>query len=143
MDSPTFTWPVRVYFEDTDSGGVVYYANYLKFYERARSEWLRTLDISQQSLAQKRQILFVVRNVAVDYHRPAVLDDILCVTLDVAKVRGASIEFEQKIIRTADGVLCSSCRVTVVCIDSRKMKPSAFPEDIVGKFRMASESRKS
>ncbi len=142
MDA-AFVLPVRVYFEDTDSGGVVYYANYLKFYERARSEWLRALGISQQSLAQERRILFVVRNVAVAYHRPAVLDDALSVTLDVAKVRGASIEFEQKVVRDADGALCSSCRVTIVCVDGGKMKPAAFPEDILEKFQAASGSRKS
>ncbi|MGN0919060.1 MAG: tol-pal system-associated acyl-CoA thioesterase [Oxalobacter sp.] len=139
----TFRFPVRVYFEDTDSGGVVYYANYLKFYERTRSEWLRTLGISQQSLAQERQILFVVRNVNVNYHRSAVLDDALSVTLDVAKVRGASIEFEQKVIRDADGVLCSSCRVTIVCVDGRKMKPTAFPKDILEKFQTASGCQES
>lgn len=139
----TFRFPVRVYFEDTDSGGVVYYANYLKFYERTRSEWLRTLGISQQSLAQERQILFVVRNVNVNYHRSAVLDDALSVTLDVAKVRGASIEFEQKVIRDADGALCSSCRVTIVCVDGRKMKPAAFPKDILEKFQTASGCQES
>lgn len=142
MDA-AFVWPVRVYFEDTDSGGVVYYANYLKFYERTRSEWLRTLGISQQSLAQERQVLFVVRNVAVNYHRSAVLDDALSVTLDVARIKGASIEFEQKVIRDADGALCSSCRVTIVCVDGRKMKPTAFPKDILEKFQTASGSRKS
>ncbi len=142
MDA-SFIWPVRVYFEDTDSGGVVYYANYLKFYERTRSEWLRTLGISQQALAQERQILFVVRNVAVNYHRSAVLDDALSVTLDVARIRGASVEFEQKVIRDTDGALCSSCRVTIVCVDGRKMKPTAFPEDILARFQAASGTRKS
>ncbi|MBR7070408.1 MAG: tol-pal system-associated acyl-CoA thioesterase [Oxalobacter sp.] len=142
MDA-SFVWPVRVYFEDTDSGGVVYYANYLKFYERTRSEWLRTLGISQQSLAQERQVLFVVRNAAVNYHRSAVLDDALSVTLDVARIRGASVEFEQKVIRDADGALCSSCRVTIVCVDGRKMKPMAFPEDILAKFQAASGTKKS
>ncbi len=136
MDA-TFTWPVRVYFEDTDSGGVVYYANYLKYYERTRSEWLRTLGISQQDLAETRKILFVVRKVAVDYHRSAVLDDALTVTLDVARVKGASVEFDQKVVRNADGALLSSCRVTIACIDGSKMRPMPFPADILGQFKAA------
>ena len=143
MMDATFTWPVRVYFEDTDSGGVVYYANYLKYYERTRSEWLRTLGISQQDLVEKRKILFVVRKVTVDYHRSAVLDDALTVTLDVARVKGASVEFVQKVIRNTDGTLLSSCRVTIACIDGNKMKPTAFPEDIVGKFKAALASSES
>ncbi len=136
--SATFTFPARVYFEDTDSGGVVYYANYLKYYERTRSEWLRTMGLSQQQLAQDRKILFVVRNVTANYHRSAVLDDALTITLDVAKIKGASIEFDQKVIRDSDGALCSSCRVTIVCVDGNKMRPTAFPADILEKFKAAS-----
>lgn len=135
--SEAFRFPVRVYFEDTDAGGVVYYANYLKFYERTRSEWLRSLGISQQQLARDSQILFVVRNVRVDYYRSAVLDDMLTVTLSIAKLRGASIEFEQKIIRN-DGVLCSSCQVTIACVNANKMKPTAFPKEILERFKKAS-----
>ncbi len=139
MDA-SFVWPVRVYFEDTDAGGVVYYANYLKYYERTRSEWLRTMGISQQQLAQDRKILFVVRKVTADYHRSAVLDDALTITLDVARIKGASIEFDQKVIRDSDGALCSSCRVTIACVDGNRMRPTAFPADILEKFKAASGS---
>ena len=89
MPSP-FTWPVRVYFEDTDAGGVVFYGNYLKFYERARTEWLRTLGIGQQFLKESYGILFVVKNVSVEYRRSAVLDDALQVTSEVAWMKGDS-----------------------------------------------------
>ena len=80
--SSLFEWPVRVYYEDTDAEGVVYYANYLKFYERTRTEWLRSLGISQEILKNKHNIIFVVKNVSIDYRRPALLDDELTVTAD-------------------------------------------------------------
>lgn len=88
-----FRWPVRVYFEDTDAGGVVYYSNYLKFYERARTEWLRSVGISQQSLRAEQKILFLVKNISVDYKYSAVLDDELIVTTKILQLKGASIFF--------------------------------------------------
>ena len=82
-----FNWPVRVYYEDTDAEGVVYYANYLKFYERSRTEWLRSLGISQEILKNRHNIIFVVKNVSIDYRRPALLDDELTVTAEVAQLK--------------------------------------------------------
>eukprot|EP01030_Chromulinospumella_sphaerica_P019788 gene19788-19687_t len=91
-----FIWNVRVYYEDTDAGGIVYYANYLKFYERARTEWLRALQVEQHVLAQEHGILFVVKSVSSDYHAPAKLDDVLKLTLSIEKMGRASIQFIQQ-----------------------------------------------
>ena len=80
-----FRWPQRVYYEDTDTGGVVYYANYLKFFERARSEWLRSAGIAQQVLTEQERVMFVVKNATIDYHLPAKLDDQLEISVRVEK----------------------------------------------------------
>lgn len=136
--SEPFIWPVRVYFEDTDAGGVVYYANYLKFYERARTEWLRLLGIGQEVLKNEYNILFVVRNVSVEYRRPAVLDDHLQVMTKVAWMKGASLEFEQSVWR--GDTLLSSARSTIVCIDKDKMKPVPVPQVVYEKMRAGIES---
>ena len=128
-----FSWPVRVYFEDTDAGGIVFYGNYLKFYERARTEWLRSLGIGQQFLKDAFGILFVVKNVAVDYNRSAVRDDLLRVTTAVSRMKGASLEFDQAVWR--DGELLSTAKVTVVCVGSDTMKPVAIPGDMAARMR--------
>ena len=121
----SFTWPVRVYFEDTDAGGVVYYANYLKFCERARTEWLRTTGLAQNRLATEQNILFVVRSVAADYLRPAVLDDLLEVITTIDKLGRASLGFAQQVRR--DGQLLFEARVTVACVASGAMRPTPIP----------------
>ena len=90
-----FVWPVRVYYEDTDAGGVVYYANYLKFMERARTEWLRTRGFEQDVLIKEQDLVFAVRSLSIDYLRPARLDDLLQVRVTVSELRRASIVFEQ------------------------------------------------
>ena len=91
----TFVWPVRVYYEDTDSGGVVYYANYLKFMERARTEWLRHRGFEQDALLRDHRLLFAVRSLTVDYHRPARFNDQLEVVSEIAATGGASLTFVQ------------------------------------------------
>ncbi len=121
----SFTLPVRVYFEDTDAGGVVYYANYLKFCERARTEWLRTTGLVQNRLATEQNILFVVRSVAADYLRPAVLDDLLEVITTIDKLGRASLGFAQQVRR--DGQLLFEARVTVACVASGAMRPTPIP----------------
>ena len=130
--SSRFTWPVRVYFEDTDAGGVVFYGKYLKFYERARTEWLRSLGIGQQFLKEAYGILFVVKNVSVDYRRSAVLDDALQVTSEVAWMKGASLGFEQGVWR--GDTLLSSAKVTIVCVDRQTMRPVPIPGDVAEKM---------
>ena len=95
----TFVWPARVYYEDTDAGGVVYYANYLKFLERARTEWLRALGFDQRDLMREAGILFAVRHVEIDYLAPARLDDAAVVETTVAELGRASIRFDQRLRR--------------------------------------------
>ena len=123
-----FTLPVRVYYEDTDAGGVVYYANYLKFCERARTEWLRTLGVSQQALIDEQGLGFVVRSVQADYRAPARLDDALIVVTQVAMLRRASILFEQQLVRGQE--LLFTARVLLASIDLRRQKPVAIPASL-------------
>ena len=123
-----FTLPVRVYYEDTDAGGVVYYANYLKFCERARTEWLRTFGVSQQALIDEQGLGFVVRSVQADYLAPARLDDSLIVVTQVAMLRRASILFEQQLVRGQE--LLFTARVLLASIDLRRQKPVAIPASL-------------
>ncbi|MDR3300582.1 MAG: tol-pal system-associated acyl-CoA thioesterase [Candidatus Accumulibacter sp.] len=115
-----FTFPVRIYYEDTDAGGVVYYANYLKFLERCRSEWLRSIGFEQAELLRAPGIAFVVRNVNLDYLKPARLDDLLTVSLEVEKITRAQIFFRQHVQRGAPGADSGeelvSGTIQVVCV---------------------------
>ena len=123
-----FTLPVRVYYEDTDAGGVVYYANYLKFCERARTEWLRTFGVSQQALIDEQGLGFVVRSVQADYRASARLDDALEVITQVAMLRRASILFEQQLVRGQE--LLFTARGLRASIDLRRQKPVAIPASL-------------
>ena len=123
-----FTLPVRVYYEDTDAGGVVYYANYLKFCERARTEWLRTFGVSQQALIDEQGLGFVVRSVQADYRASARLDDALEVITQVAMLRRASILFEQQLVRGQE--LLFTARVLLASIDLHRQKPVAIPASL-------------
>ena len=113
---------IRVYYEDTDAGGVVYYANYLKFFERARTEWLRHLGVDQTQLATAERRLFVVKNVEIQYRRPARLDDELTIHTEVSHLGRASIRFEQRALR-GDELLCQAT-VTVCCVDADRFRPT-------------------
>ena len=129
MDS-AFRWPLRVYYEDTDAGGIVFYANYLKFFERARTEWLRAAGIGQQMLAVQEQRIFVVKSTAIDYHAPAKLDDQLEITVTVKKLGRASVEFMQEAWRrdsAADARLLCSAGIRVGCIDALSLRPAPIP----------------
>ncbi len=124
----TFAWPVRVYYEDTDLGGVVYYANYLKFLERARSEWLRHLGISQVRLLEDQRLLFAITAVEVRYLKPARFEDALTVTVELVRLRRASMEFRQSIHRDgADGELLLNAAVTAACLDADGLRPRPIP----------------
>lgn len=126
VDRPgPFLLPVRVYYEDTDAAGVVYYANYLRFCERARTEWLRRLGYGQQAMLALDGTAFVVRSVQADYLLPARLDDALTVVTSVENLRRASILFQQEIRR--DDELLFTARVLVACVDWHKQKPAAIP----------------
>ena len=118
----------RVYWEDTDAGGVVYYANYLRFLERARTEWLRARGFSQHRLAQEPGILFAVTDVEVKYQRPARLDDELLVTCELSRAGAASLSFMQRIYRGTADELLTTAQVRVACIDARTLRPQRLPD---------------
>jgi acyl-CoA thioester hydrolase len=123
-----FAWRTRVYWEDTDGGGVVYYANYLKFMERARTEWLRSLGHSQQQIAQQSGLVFAVAEAHVHYRRPARLDDELAISCEPVPEGRASIRFRQRISR-GDTVIAEG-EVRVVCVDAKSFRPRALPDFI-------------
>jgi acyl-CoA thioester hydrolase len=123
----------RVYWEDTDAGGVVYYANYLKFMERCRTEWLRFLGIDQHRLRLDRQLQFAVVSVAVDFLRPAVLNDEIIVTAELERLSGATISFKQTVMRGEAQLIDASTRVA--CLDSGTLKPRAIPKDLFTEWR--------
>lgn len=125
----SFSWPVRVYWEDTDAGGIVYYANYLKFMERARSEWLRALGIEQGPLQREQGLMFVVVNADTRFQRPARYGDELEVTCEVAEWSRTSLTFRQEVRRAAQVLVTGLVRVA--CLDAAKFRPRALPESIV------------
>jgi acyl-CoA thioester hydrolase len=125
-----FCWPVRVYWEDTDAGGVVYHARYLHFLERARTEWLRSLGIDQSRLASERGILFAVTAMDLRFLAPARLDDELVVGVRLARRRPASLEFSQHLARRRDNSPILSAGVRVACLDAASFRPRPIPEDL-------------
>ncbi len=128
-----FSWPVRVYWEDTDAGGVVYHASYLRFMERARTEWLRALGVDQMVLKQNRSLAFLVRDMHIDFLRPALLDDELSVAVVVMERRAASILFTQTVARQDDTTLVRA-RVRVACVDTTRLRPAQIPADLLALF---------
>ena len=127
-----FQWDVRVYYEDTDSGGVVYYANYLRFMERARTEWMRSLGFEQDRLLAEQGILFAVRSASIDYLRPAHFNDRLDVTVDVRQRGRASLTLEQAVLRHGDtgGPLCTGT-VKIACLEAATFRPRPIPDTIL------------
>ncbi|HEX5305497.1 MAG TPA: tol-pal system-associated acyl-CoA thioesterase [Dyella sp.] len=125
-----FHWPVRVYWEDTDAGGVVYHASYLRFMERARSEWLRSLGVEQSAFKARTGLAFLVRSMHIDFLKPALLDDELLVTVEVKERRAASILFGQTIQRR-DGTGLIRAEVRVACVDVERMVPVRIPDDAI------------
>lgn len=121
------TFPIRVYYEDTDMAGIVYYANYLKYIERARSDWVRSLGIDQNAMRDDDGVVFAVRRVEADYHAPARFDDQLSVQTRVQTVTGARLVMEQE--ATRDGDLLFSAIVTIVCINETG-QPARLPANI-------------
>jgi acyl-CoA thioester hydrolase len=124
-----FLWQVRVYYEDTDAGGVVYYANYLKFFERARTEYLRSLGYEQDLLACNQNIVFIVRKVTIDYFKPAFFNQLLNVSVKIIRIRKASILFQQNILSLDSERICQA-EVKIACIDKTTSKPVTIPEFI-------------
>ncbi len=124
---------MRVYYEDTDTGGIVYYANFLRFFERCRTEWLRALGLEQRELAAARGLQFVVARVAVDYRRPARLDDLLTIDARIAELARSWLVFEQH-ARRGDELLAQAT-VKVACVDVRRAVPARLPADLVSRLQ--------
>ncbi|MEO8803344.1 MAG: tol-pal system-associated acyl-CoA thioesterase [Rudaea sp.] len=131
LTAPIFSWPVRVYWEDTDAGGVVYHAAYLRFLERARTEWLRERGISQSQLREDEGVLFVVSELNVRYLASARLDDELDVRIDAFIRRSASMVFSQCILRRGDGAHLIQARVRAACIDANSSRPRRIPDELL------------
>ena len=127
-----FCWPVRVYYEDTDAGGVVYYANYLKFMERARTEWLRATGFELPALADEHGILFVVRAVDIDYLKPARFNDALDVTLELTDHGRSQITLFQQVLRGRD--VLTQARVRAVCVATQTIKPARIPRPVLDRL---------
>ena len=130
-----FIWPVRVYYEDTDAGGVVYYANYLKYAERARTEWLRNLGFEQTALARVHGIVFMVRSAAVEYLKPARFDDALRVTVELIKVGAGQIDLAQHVLRGDEPL--ARVQVKIACVALGTMRPVRMPAPLAARIRMA------
>lgn len=128
-----FTWPVRVYYENTDAGGVVYHADYLSFMERARTEWLRSLGFEQDRLTKEQKIIFTVCRVTIDYMKPAVFDELLTVKTGVLKLGKASILFQQSIVNEKKETMCLA-EIKVACINASSMKPAPIPDNIISEM---------
>ena len=126
-----FDWPVRVYYEDTDAAGVVFYANYLRFMERGRTEWLRALGYEQDRLREREGIVFAVRRVSLEYLAPARFNDLLTVRSAVSALRGASLEFEQSVLRASDGTCCTQGQVKVACLDAATLRARRMPAELL------------
>ena len=121
-----FRWPIRVYYEDTDAGGVVYYGNYLKYFERCRTEWLRALGVDQSALEREQGLQFVVVRAEVEYLRSARLDDELVIEARVAELGRCSIVFNQLALRAGD--VLARARIRIACVDAQRRQPARLPQ---------------
>ena len=128
-----FTFQVRVYYEDTDRGGVVYYANYLRFFERARSEWLRSMGVNQERLAAVEGIGFVVARAEIDFKAGARLEDLLTVTVNMVEKKKTYLWLEQE-ARREDGQICAAARIQAACVRHKDMRPQALPEVLTARI---------
>ena len=123
-----FVWKVRVYWEDTDAGGVVYHSRYLNFFERARTEWLRSLGVDQSKLAEEENVLFAIRHMDIDFEQPARLDDELDVTVHSVETSGVRMNFRQDMTRRSDQQQVASAKLTAVCLKADSFKPTRMPK---------------
>ncbi len=130
-DLSTFAWPARIYYDDTDASGVVYHANYLRLFERCRTEWLRAVGFSQERLKNELAVAFTVADLNVKYLLPARLDDELHILLTVAHVGRASLRFEQSIRRKANQEVLATGRFRVACVDLQGFRPCAVPAEVL------------
>ena len=133
MAAAQFNWNVRVYYEDTDTAGVVYYANYLRFFERARTEWFRHLGLNQEELAAEEGVRFAVRHATLDFIAAARLDDLLQVSVRVLKLAGASAELEQEVCR--EGRRICAAIIKIACLRAADFRPVPIPESIRARMK--------
>ena len=133
-----FVWPIRVYYEDTDSGGVVYHANYLRFMERARTEWLRSLGFEQDTLRDAHGVLFAVRSAQLDYLKPAHFNDALEVSAQIIKRGRASLVFAQEVRRVQDGEVVCRGTIKIASVLADGLRPCPIPESIVARLEAGS-----
>lgn len=127
MTGAVFEFPVRVYYEDTDASGVAYHANYLRWFERARTEWLRNLQFGQERLREELGVVFTVAHIEIGFRRPARLDDLLQVQTRIASVRKASLVFDQRLLRGDDGELLATATVKIGCVGFEDFRPRPMP----------------
>lgn len=132
MSQLPFKHPVRIYWEDTDAGGVVYHASYVRFLERARSEWLRQAGITQEALLADLDIVFAVRAMRLDFRKPGRLDDLLDVTIERVELRPASMVFVQRLLRPADETLLVDAEVRCACLRGSDFRPRPMPPELGG-----------
>lgn len=137
--APSFVFAIRVYYEDTDASGVAYHANYLRWFERARTEWLRALTLGQERLRAELGVAFTVANLQIDYRQPARLDDLLQVVTHVKQLRRASLVFEQT-LQQADGLLLARASVRIGCVDVTHFRPVPLPATLVRLWQSESPS---
>jgi acyl-CoA thioester hydrolase len=128
-----FVWPIRVYYEDTDAGGVVFYANYLRFFERARTEMLRAKGFEQDELIANENIIFAVRSAQIEYLSPARFNEQLLVHTEVTQAKKVSLTFEQTITRI-DVQLCTAT-IRIACLDARSLRPKAIPDHLLAQIK--------
>ena len=126
----TFEWPVRVYYEDTDAGGIVYNASYLRFMERSRTEWLRSLGITHGTVEREEGVQFVITRADMRFRSPARLDDELVATVTIERMRRASLDVNQVILRA--GTLLCEALVTIACVDTERQRPRPLPSRLRG-----------
>ncbi len=134
MIEDAFLWPVRVYYEDTDAAGIVYHANYLRFMERARTEWLRALGFEQDTLAREHGVVFVITESTLAFKRAARFNDELVVRSMLERIRGASIEFAQSVNDHLGSTLCTA-RNVVACVTSTSLQPRRIPAHMMRIFQ--------
>lgn len=123
-----FVWKIRVYMEDTDTGGVVYHARYANYFERVRTEWLRSMGIHQAELSAEKNMIFVIRHMEIDYRRAARLDDELDISVDSVEIDGVKMIFNQQMTRCSDGERIASARLVAVCVTADNLTPTRVPE---------------
>ena len=127
-----FSWPVRVYYEDTDRGGVVYHANYLKYLERARTEWLRALGFEQTALAAVHGVVFVVRSISLEYLKPARFDDALDVSVELRETGASRLAMNQFVRRGTEELVAA--QVQIACVNTLSFRPVRIPGPIIAKI---------